>query len=128
MDRDALMADTIIGLLGDSAELPGSMIIPGICCPQTFVRTAERFMKQRNLTDLKISKDHSKCPCCKAFEIKLGHSHTTKNVLRQRGEVAAADEVASEQKAVVKDHRAHLDGDIVTVSPTLVATASLRER
>ena len=46
MDRDALMADTITGLLGDSAELPGSMIIPGICCPQTFVRTAERFMKQ----------------------------------------------------------------------------------
>jgi hypothetical protein len=50
MDRDALMADTIIGLLADSAELPGSMITPGICCPQTFVRTAERFMKQRNLT------------------------------------------------------------------------------
>ena len=43
MDRDALMADTITGLLADSAELPGSMIIPGICCPQTFVRTAERF-------------------------------------------------------------------------------------
>jgi hypothetical protein len=128
MDRDALMADAIIGLLDDSAELPGSMIIPGICCPQTFVRTAERFMKQRNLTYLENSNDHNKCPYCKAFEIKLGHLHTTKNVLRQRGEVAAADEVASEQKAVVKDHRVHLDEGTATVSPTLVATASLRER
>jgi hypothetical protein len=61
------------------------------------------------------------------FEIKLGHLHTTTKCSTTKGRVAAADEVASEQKAVVKDHRAHLDEGIAAASPALIATAFLRE-
>jgi hypothetical protein len=85
---------------------------PGICCPRTFVRKIEQFMKRRNEIHMTICNDHNKCPHCKLFEFKLGHLHTTKMVLKQQGLSVEASEVEVEEKSVEAELCAHLEEDI----------------